>query len=101
MQNIIEVIKNVEIINPKSKTLVDAILEKISGPIFSIKLNQNEVNYVINLIRIEPEVFTKIQSHVDNIMADGVVNCHDIPEIISLVSEIYHSHIITNIIEDV
>jgi hypothetical protein len=83
------------------KTVFEILLNEISTPEFSIKLNQNEIDYVKNLIESDSEVFSKIHNHIDNIMADGMVNCNDIPEIVLLVSDIYHLHIETNIIEDI
>ena len=48
----------------------------------------NEIKYVKTLIGSNPEVFDSISTHLNNIVSDGKIDIHDIPEIVLILSTI-------------
>lgn len=68
---------------------------------YTIHLTANETQYIEVLMERNPEVFTKIQQTVDEIMSDGVVDLHDIPKIILLISQMYQANVLTEFIHHI
>ena len=68
---------------------------------YAIHLTANETQYIEVLMERNPEVFTKIQQTVDEIMSDGVVDLHDIPKIILLISQMYQANVLTEFIHHI
>jgi hypothetical protein len=66
-----------------------------------VKLNQYEIDYVYNLIKLQSQIFNSISNEIQNICYDGKIDIDDIPQIILLISKIYKSNIIMNNIENI
>jgi hypothetical protein len=67
----------------------------------NIILNQNEINYINNLIQSYPQIFNSISNEIQNICSDGKIDFYDIPQIIILISNIYKNHIIEESIQNI
>jgi len=69
----------------------------------SIVLNQIEVNYINNLIKLHPQIFNSISFEIQNICScsNGKIDLHEIPQIIILISNIYKNHIIEESIKNI
>ena len=68
---------------------------------FSIKLNNSEVLFIENLCNNSPAILNKIKDEIDNILKDDIIDLHDLPQIILLISDIYNNHIFENTIENI
>lgn len=68
---------------------------------YAVHLTTNEKQYLDILMEKNPEVFTKIQQTMDEIMADGVVDLHDIPKIILLISQMYQGNVLVEFIKHI
>jgi hypothetical protein len=68
---------------------------------YAVHLTANETQYFDVLMERNPEVFTKIQQTVDEIMSDGVVDLHDIPKIILLISQMYQANVLVEFIHHI
>ena len=65
---------------------------------YAVHLTANEKQYLDVLMEKNPEVFAKIQQTMDDILADGVVDLHDIPKIILLISQMYQANVLVEFI---
>jgi hypothetical protein len=68
---------------------------------YAVHLTPNEIQYFDVLMERNPEVFNKIQQTVDEIMSDGVVDLHDIPKIVLLISQMYQANVLTEFIHHI
>ena len=68
---------------------------------YAVHLSDNEKQYISVLMEKNPEVFAKIQQTMDDIMADGVVDLHDIPKIILLISQMYQANVLVEFIQHI
>ena len=82
-------------------TLSKIILDKITNNKLSIILNNDEIIYLQTLLAENPEIFSKIYENIKNIMADGKLDLHDIPQIILLISNSLNSNLIKHILVNV
>ena len=64
-------------------------------------LNQSEIDFLNNLINHSPEILDNITVEIHNIVEDGKIDYHDIPQIILLLSNMYKNHIFGKVVEDV
>jgi len=64
-------------------------------------LTPTEVAFVKNLLQDHPEVFHLIRASVTDIVADGKLNLHDLPKVVLLISQIYHAHLVKNVVHHV
>lgn len=64
-------------------------------------LTPTEVAFVNNLLKDHPEVFHQIQATVTDILADGKLNLHDLPKVVLMISQIYHAHLVKNVVHHV
>lgn len=75
-------------------SLAEIILDKIADNKLSIILNENEVTYIQTLIENNPELFNKISEDIKEILADGKLDLHDIPIIVSLITKLFNTNLI-------
>jgi hypothetical protein len=68
---------------------------------YAVHLTNNEKQYLDVLMDKNPEVFTKIQQTVDEILSDGVVDLHDIPKIILLISQMYQANVLVEFVQHI
>ena len=68
---------------------------------YAVHLSANEKQYISVLMEKNPEVFAKIQQTVDDILADGVVDLHDIPKIVLLISQMYQANVLVEFIRHI
>lgn len=80
--------------------LSNLLYENLNNSV-SVKLTDSEVNFIEELITKYPNILNHIKDQIDNIMSDGKIDLHDIPQIILLISNIYTSHIFEKSIENV
>lgn len=78
--------------------LSDILLQNLNRPILQITLSQNEIVYLKKLINERPSLFLKMSISINKIIYDNIVYLQDIPQIILLLSDIYRSNIIEEIL---
>ena len=78
--------------------LSDILLQNLNRPILQITLSQNEIQYLKKLINDRPVLFLKMTISINKIIYDNIVYLQDIPQIILLLSDIYRSNIIEEIL---
>ena len=88
------------IYNMNSLLLINLLYENLNNSV-SVKLTDSEVNFIEELITKYPNILNQIKDQIDNIISDGKIDLHDIPQIILLISNIYTSHIFEKSIENV
>lgn len=86
-------------IKPVEK-IIKLLEERVDNPCFTVHLNKNELDYLAQLVKTNPVIFHDIHEEVTKILQDGVLNIHDIPEIVALVTNIFHIHFVENYIDD-
>ena len=57
--------------------------------------------FIKNILSKHSQILDKIDNEINNIISDGKIDLHDIPQIILLISDIYTSHIVENYIENI
>ena len=89
--------------NPVSDpmSMIDTLHGALTQDKYVVHLSVHEVAFMQCLLRDHPEVFRKIQSTVDAIMADGKVDIFDVPQLIHLCSQIYHEHLVGYVVREV
>ena len=78
-----------ELVTPDMTVLVQVLLEKIPLPAY--KLTTEEMFWIQNFIKVSPESFNTITVDILKITADGKIDVQDIPTIIKLFADVYHS----------
>lgn len=78
--------------------LSDILLENLNRPILQITLSQNETQYLKKLINDSPSLFLKMSININKIIYDNIVYLQDIPQVILLLSDMYRSNIIEEIL---
>ena len=58
-------------------------------------LTQEQIEWINTFIQSSPQALSNILDNIKNITSDGQINLHDIPEIVKLLADVYHSTIIT------
>ena len=58
-----------------------------------LSITENKVDY--------KSILNKIKDEIDNILKDDIIDLHDLPQIILLISDIYNNHIFENTIENI
>ena len=84
-------------------TIVESLQNALyKSEMCNCKLSSNEINYMNTLLTQHPELFEdSIQTLVREIMSDGVIDIHDVPNIILLISRIFNSNVISHMIHTV
>jgi hypothetical protein len=86
------------------QSILSVIIEyELKKDNISMVLNQIEINYINNLIKLHPQIFNSISFEIQNICScsNGKIDLHEIPQIIILISNIYKSHIIEESIKNI
>ena len=81
--------------------LVNVLKNNLQNNKYSMHLSPLDIKYIDTLLDGNPEMFNQIHSMVDEIIGDGVLDIHDVPKIVLLVSKIYKTHLIGEIIKQV
>ena len=81
--------------------IFDIICKNINDDKYAIHLNTQEMDYIKNLTKNNPEIFTDIENTINDIMSDGKIDLHDIPKFILLISQIFKSHAIENAVKNI
>jgi hypothetical protein len=79
-------------------TILKSALQKTA---VEISLTEPEINYVKSVLEKYPEVFQDINNQFQLIMADGKIDCNDIPQLVLLFSKLYKTHILSENIENI
>jgi len=81
--------------------LPDILLQNLNIHTLQITLSPNEIAYLKRIINERPSIFIKISSSINKIIYDNTIYLQDIPQIILVLSDIYRSNIIEEIIAGV
>jgi hypothetical protein len=76
-------------------------LRNLNNHILQISLSPNEIAYLKIIINERPTIFIKILSNINKIIYDNTIYLQDIPQIILVLSDIYKSNIIEEILPGV
>ena len=80
--------------------LINKLIIKLNSS--NLKITDDEKIHIDDLLKKNPELFSKIQNNVDLIMKDGKINLYDIPEIVLLIFNLYKNNIsIKNVVQTV
>ena len=82
-------------------TVTNVIRNAITFQRFSIRFTTEEIAFVQNLLNKQPEVFGEINNNVQNILSDGQLTYHDVPELILVLAKLYYDHLVEKMIYDV
>jgi hypothetical protein len=66
------------------------LLENVNMP--SYNLTKDEIVWIETFIKSSPDTFSGIISDINVIISDGKINMQDVPAIVKLLSDIYHSN---------
>jgi len=69
--------------------LAQVLLESIPLPTYNLTVEQK--SWIQEFIRASPTSFDKIVADIQTITADGKIDVHDIPTIVKLFADVYHS----------
>jgi hypothetical protein len=69
--------------------LAQVLLESIPLPAYNLTIEQK--SWIQEFIRASPTSFEKIVADINAITADGKIDVHDIPVIVKLFADVYHS----------
>ena len=83
------------------RDLLSIITEHVEGQVLTIQLNKNEMDFLDRIIKNNPVFFKDIHEEIEKIVKDGVLNVHNIPEMVLLLSQIFHIHFIEKKIEEI
>ena len=81
--------------------LSSILLENLNNHILQISLSPNEITYLKKLINERPSIFIKMLSNINKIIYDNTIYLQDIPQIIVVLSDVYRSNIIEEILPGV
>jgi len=79
----------------------------INNPIISTHLTPSEIEYIHTLLQVESDIsgnfgiITQIKMEFDNIVKEGGISLHDIPQLIFLIANILKSNILQNTVQNV
>jgi hypothetical protein len=54
-------------------------------------LSPEQIEWIKNFLSLSPETLEVILTDINNIMKDNVIDLHDIPMIIKLITDVYHT----------
>ena len=98
---------------------ISFIKTNVNSSLISTKLTLDEINYINTLLQEEynylekleklekldnsnkSRIISKILNEFNNIIKDGMINLHDIPEIILLITDILKTNIIQNNVQNI
>ena len=69
--------------------LAQVLLEKISLPAYNLTVEQ--MTWIQEFIKVSPKSFDAIVADIQTITADGKIDVQDIPTIVKLFANVYHS----------
>ena len=82
-------------------SLKKAILTKIeqigkidNNSILETNLNEEELNYIQELINKNPEIYTIIEEKINKILFNDKINIYEVPIIIEIISDIYYANLL-------
>jgi len=78
-----------ELVAPDMTNLAQVLLESIPLPAY--KLTTEQMFWIQEFIKISPKSFDAIATDIQKITADGKIDVQDIPVIIKLFADVYHS----------
>lgn len=81
--------------------LSDILLQNLNIHTLQITLSPNEITYLKRIINERPSIFIKISSNINKIIYDNTIYLQDIPQIILVLSDVYRSNIIEEILPGV
>lgn len=81
--------------------LSDILLQNLNIHILQISLSPNEIVYLKRIINERPSTFIKMLSNINKIIYENTIYLQDIPQIILVLSDVYRSNIIEEILPGV
>jgi hypothetical protein len=80
--------------------LLEILTQRVQDEALTIEFSKGELFFLESLIKNNPVFFKDIHEEIEKIIRDRTINIHDIPEIVLLLSQIFHIHFVENCIED-
>ena len=75
-------------------TLSEMLLANVNVP--GYHLTEEQIEWINIFIQSSPESLSNIVDDIKKIISDGEINLHDIPVIVKLLADVYHSNIISH-----
>jgi hypothetical protein len=77
------------IIDSEKKTLLELLVSEEIKAKIDIKLNNNEVDVITNILKYSPEFLNDIEKAITEIIKDSRIDANDIPNFIIIIQKIY------------
>jgi len=83
--------------------IVDVLFKSINKiKMMTINIDEKEENFLRSITINHPDLFKEVQDIIENLLEkDGQIHVHNLPEVILIISKLYHSHILKNLIEEI
>jgi len=83
--------------------IVDVLFKSINKiKMMTINIDEKEENFLRSITINNPDLFKEVQDIIENLLEkDGQIHVHNLPEVILIISKLYHSHILENLIEEI
>jgi hypothetical protein len=80
--------------------LLTMVTQRVQEEALTIGLSKSELEFLDHIIKNNPALFLDIHEEMQKIIHHGVLHIHDIPELVLLLSRIFHIHFIENCMEE-
>jgi hypothetical protein len=80
--------------------LLEIVTKRVEEEAFTLQLSKAEMDFLELLVKNNPVIFKDIHKEIRKIIEDNTLNIHDIPDLVLILSKIFHIHFIENYIEE-
>ena len=81
--------------------LLSILNSRIQDPRCTLQCNPEELAYIQKLIQDHPALFHTVEKEMNHVLEDGILNIHNIPEIVLLLSQLFEIHFIQHSIQEI
>jgi hypothetical protein len=87
--------------------LLANLQNNFNNPIISTNLSSAEITYIHTLLEVESDIsgntgiISQIETEFNNIIKDGIISLHDIPQLILIITDILKTNMVKNTIQNV
>jgi len=80
--------------------LLEIVTKRLEEEAFTLQLSKVEMDFLELLVKNNPVIFKDVHEEIRKIIEDDTLNIHDIPDLVLILSKIFHIHFIENCIEE-
>jgi hypothetical protein len=81
--------------------LVEILKNNLDSTFLEFELTLAELEYIQHFLHNDTILFSNLVDAINNIISDGIINYHDIPQLIIVFHELFTTHIVENEIKSV